>query len=121
MALPQRALTADDTAVSIHGRRLGLAGDGTPGDTSALLLDGKVVATSRHAIKKVTAGSNGAGPVTLAGTVPGDVVEVVANLTTPGDVTSSFEGTITVAGQIQQTAATNLSAAQLLFQVSPRS
>ncbi|MGY3393449.1 hypothetical protein ACVWW6_006040 [Bradyrhizobium sp. USDA 3311] len=120
MAL-SRAAKADDVLVSIHPRRLGIVGDGLPGSTSALLLDGKVIGTSRNPIKVCQVASNGAGAVTLAGAVVGDVVESVVNLTTPGDVTSSFESVISVAGQIQQTAATNLSAAQCLFQVSPRS
>ncbi len=65
----------------------------------------------------VQAGKNGAGALTLAGTKVGDIVAGVANLTTPGDLKSSFETVITVAGQIQQSAATNLSAAQCQFTI----
>jgi hypothetical protein len=122
MALPQRALTADDTAVSIHGRRLGLAGDGSAGDTSALLLDGKVVASSRgKLIVGVAAGNNGAGAITVAGTVPGDAVVLVTNLSTPANASASFEGTVSVAGQVQQTSASNLSGSTFQFLVDPRS
>ena len=116
-----RAAKADDVLVSIHPRRLGIVGDGLPGSTSALLLDGKVIGTARNRIVVTQVGSNGAGPLTLTGAVVGDTVENVTNLTTPGDVSSSFEATISVAGQIQQTAATNLSAAQCTFQVRPNS
>jgi hypothetical protein len=121
MSLLTRAAKADDVLVSIHPRRLGIAGDGLSGNTSALLLDGKVIGTGRNPIMVCQTASNGAGAVTLAGAVVGDVVENVTNISTPGDVTSSFEATISVAGQIQQSAATNLSAAQCLFRVSPRS
>jgi hypothetical protein len=116
-----RAAKADDVLVSIHPRRLGIVGDGLPGSTSALLLDGKVIGSGRSPIKVCQVASNGAGAVTLAGAVIGDSVENVVNLTTPGDITSSFEATISVAGQIQQTAGTNLSLAQCLFQVRPNS
>lgn len=116
-----RAATADDVLVSLHPRRLGIVGDGLPGSNSCLLLDNKVIASSRSTIRVCQVASNGAGAVTLAGAVKGDAVESVINLTTPGDITSSFEATISVAGQIQQTAATNLSAAQCFFQVKPNS
>src|ERR1700690_47666 len=60
-------------------------------------------------------GKNGAGALTLTGAVIGDKVLNVTNITSPGDVTSSFEATITVNGQIQQSAATDLSAKICLF------
>ena len=116
-----RAAKADDVLVTIHPRRLGIVGDGQPGSTSALLLDGKVIGSGRNPIKVCQLANNGAGGITLTGAVVGDTVENVTNITTPGDVTSSFEATISVPGQIQQTAATNLSAAQCLFQVRPNS
>lgn len=117
-----RAAKADDILVSLHLRRLGIVGDGLPGNTSALLLDGKVVGSARNRIVVCQAGSNGAGAVTLAGAVVGDTVENVTQLTTtPGDLTSSFEAVISVAGQIQQTAATDLHLLQCLFQVRPNS
>lgn len=120
MALTRAAKT-DDVLLSIHQRRIGLTGDGQPGSSNCLIVDGAVAFSTRGSIRKVQAGSNGVGAVTLAGAVIGDTVENVANLTTPGDVTSSFEATISVAGQIQQTAVTNLSAAQLLFMVKAQS
>lgn len=56
-------------------------------------------------------GKNGAGACTLTGAKVGARVMGVVNLSTPGDAASSFEGVITVADQIQQSSASNLSAA----------
>lgn len=58
------------------------------------------------------AGRNGAGACTLTGAVVGDLVVGVACLTAGqlGMVDASFEAAITVADQIQQSAATDLSA-----------
>lgn len=44
-----------------------------------------------------------AGPVTAATAAVGDVVVSVLNVTTGEDVSASFEATISVNGQIQQT------------------
>lgn len=113
------APTADTVQyVSVHGRRLGLVGDGV--NVKGLLVDGKFIST-RAAVKKVTLGRNGAGAVTLAGAKVGDTVAVVVNLSTPGDGAASFESTITVDGQIQQSSASNLSAVQFLIELSPQS
>lgn len=60
-------------------------------------------------------GRNAAGAVTLTGAVLGAKVIAVQNLTTPGDVTSSFESTISVVNQIQQTSGSDLSAQTLKF------
>lgn len=60
-------------------------------------------------------GRNGAGSLTLAGTKVGDQVAFVYNITTPGDSTANFESVITVAGAIQQSSASNLSAVNHLF------
>ncbi len=63
----------------------------------------------------VQLGKNGAGALTLTGAAVGDKVIGVANLTTPGDLKASFETTITVVNQIQQSSATDLSAKQIQF------
>ena len=115
-----RAATVDDVHLWIHARRLGLTGDGT-GAPFALLLDGKVIASSRAFIRQLVLGHNGAGAVTVAGVVVGDVVDSVINMTDLTDVTSSFEGVATVAGQVQQSAATDLSAKKCLFFIRPGS
>jgi len=56
-------------------------------------------------------GKNGAGAITIAGTAIGDKVLCVVGITAAalGDASASFEGVITVAGQIQQSSASNLS------------
>lgn len=63
----------------------------------------------------VQAGKSAAGALTLTGAKVGDIVAGVANLTTPADLKASFEAVITVAGQIQQSTATDLSAKQCQF------
>ena len=107
MAQLGRAATSDDVLVWEHGRRLGIVGDAQSGDPSALVLDNKVIASNRLAggllLKAIT--GIAVGPVTLTGAVVGDSVAGVVDLSTPGDAASKFESTISVAGQIQQLAA----------------
>ena len=55
-------------------------------------------------------GHNGAGACTAVGLKVGDKVASVTGLTTVGDGTAGFESVITVADQIQQSSATDLSA-----------
>jgi len=55
------------------------------------------------------AGKNGAGACTCTGAKVGDKVAGVVNLSDGGSAASSFESTITVANQIQQSAAGDLS------------
>ena len=122
MAQLGRAATADDVLIWEHGRRFGILGDGQAGDPSGLVLDGKVVASNRMAVPfivKAVTSLSGAGAVTLANTVPGDTVVSVTDLSSDSDVSASFESTISVAGQIQQTAST--SGHQVLVIVYPRS
>ena len=115
---------ADRVLLWLHGRRLGIRGDGQgPTPASLLVLDGVSVGSTRsgsNAIKGVASGSNGIGAVTVAGAVVGDNVEFVFDHTDGTDVTSSFQSTVTVAGQVQQTSATNLSAKTLIFFVQPQ-
>ncbi len=107
--------------VWLHGRRIGLTGDGMASGSAALVIDNVPVATTRAPILICQAGKNGAGALTLTGTAVGDNVIGATNLSTPGDATSSFEGTITVANQIQQSSSSNLSGAQILFSIQPQS
>jgi len=114
----------DKVLTWLHGRRFGIIGDSYGSNTSLAVLDGVPVGSTRSgasAIKVVTAGHNLAGPVTVAGAVVGDLVEIVVGLTVPGDASGSFETTVSVAGQVQQTAASNLSANQYLFCIKPQS
>lgn len=54
-------------------------------------------------------GRNLAGAITLTGAAVGDKVVGVANTSDGGSAASSFESTVTVADQIQQSAASDLS------------
>jgi hypothetical protein len=104
----------------LHGNRLGIAGDVQSGPT-CLVLDGKVVGSTREPIVTVVTGKNGAGAITLTGAKVGDNVISVVNLSTPADASASFEDTITVADQIQQSSASDLSAVKYLVTLQPQS
>lgn len=123
MAQLGRAAKADDVLVWEHGRRLGVAGDGQSGNPSAIVLDGSVVASNRLAtgnmLIKALLSLSAAGAVTFANVQPGDTVVSVTDLSSGADVTSSFETTISVAGQIQQSVST--SGHQVLAAVQLRS
>lgn len=71
----------------------------------------------------VAAGRNGAGAITLTGATVGQRVLFVIGAPTAGGTlaspNSSFESVITVADQIQQSAATNLSANTYIFVLAP--
>ena len=78
-------------------------------DSHKSTLDGLEAGTSLR--RYFFTGKNGAGACTLTGAVVGDkVCGHVVNETDVAEVTSSFEGTITVADQIQQSSASDLSA-----------
>lgn len=63
------------------------------------------------------AGVAAAGPITLTGAVKGDVVQSVSGITTVGSAAASFESTITVANQIQQSSASDLSLQTYIVQL----
>src|SRR5436853_108678 len=101
----------DKILLWLHGRRLGVMGDAVLGSNNLLVLDGTAIGSTRsgpNALKVVAAGNNGAGAITITGAKVGDHVEMVL-LSTFTDATSSFESTVSVAGQVQQTSASNLS------------
>lgn len=111
----------DRVLVWIHGRRLGLYNDGQQTSNNALVLDGVVVGSTRtgaNSLKGIATALATTGAVTLTGTVAGDTTELVLDLTSLTDVTSNFESTISVSGQIQQTTAG--SAHACLFFVNPQ-
>lgn len=112
----------DKVLVWLHGRRLGLFGDGQSSNNNSVVLDGVTVGSTRTGANSLkgfaTSLSSGTGAVTLAGTQIGDTVELVANLTDDLDSSASFETTITVAGQIQQSAA--LASKVCLFFINPQ-
>lgn len=90
LATNAEALTGIDTARAV-----------TPAALAAVTAGVKVISFD---------GINGAGACTLTGAVAGDKVIGVAGITAVGDAASSFEATITVNDQIQQTAVGDLSA-----------
>jgi hypothetical protein len=116
------ALTPDNVLLWLHGRRVGLVGDGSFSASSGLMVDGQLVGARRGpVISELATGLNGAGSVAFPAAVDGDVVLLALDLTTPANVTSSFEAVISIAGQIRQTSAANLSAKNILFQIAPAS
>jgi len=116
------ALTQDNVLLWLHGRRVGLVGDGSFSASSGLLIDGRLVGSARGAaVFQLAAGNNGIGNVSFPGAVDGDAVLFALDLTTPANVTSSFETAISTAGQIRQTSASNLSSKTIFFVVQPAS
>jgi hypothetical protein len=117
---------ADKVLLWLHGRRFGITGDGQgPTPASGLVLDGVMIGSSRsgaNSLKVVAAGLNGKGAVTVTGTKVGDNVELVLNTAggASADATSSFEATVSVAGQVQQSSASNLSGNYYLFFIQPQ-
>lgn len=68
-------------------------------------------------VSAVGTGHNNVGACTATGFKVGDTVVTVLNLTDGTDDSAKFESAITVADQIQQSDAGNLSAKKYLFQV----
>ena len=116
------ALTQDNVLVWLHGRRVGLVGDGAFSASSGMLVDGQLVGSKRSiAVFQLAAGNNGAGGITFMAAASGDVLLFALDLTTPANVTSSFESVNSVTGQIQQTSASNLSGRNIFFVLQPAS
>jgi hypothetical protein len=119
---PMPALTQDNVLVWLHGRRVGLVGDGSYSASSGMMVDSELVASKRGPVVfQLAAGNNGAGSVSFPAAVDGDIVLFALDLTTPANVTSSFEAVISVAGQIQQTSSSNLSGKNIFFHIQPAS
>jgi hypothetical protein len=78
--------------------------------TGGITKNGATVLAGNPFLVVTQDGNNGAGSLALAGAVVGDKVMAVTGLTTPADLSASFESTITVAGHIQQSSASDLSA-----------
>jgi hypothetical protein len=116
------ALTQDNVLVWLHGRRVGLVGDGTFSASSGMLVDGQLVGSKRGtAVSQLAVGNNGAGGIAFTAAASGDVLLFALDLTTPANVTSSFEPVVSIAGQIQQTSASNLSGKNIFFVLQPAS
>jgi hypothetical protein len=65
-----------------------------------------------------TTGHNGAGSVTASGAVAGEAVKNVVDWFSGADVSSDFETTISVNGQIQQTGSANYSTHRIVVSLS---
>jgi hypothetical protein len=116
------ALTPDNVLLWLHGRRLGLVGDGSFSASSGLMVDGQLIGARRGpVVSQLAPGSNGIGSIAFPAAVDGDVVLSAIDLTTPANVTSSYEAVISTAGQIRQTSAANLSGKNIWFQIAPAS
>jgi hypothetical protein len=114
---------SDKVIFWIHGRRLGIFGDGQASNNSSLVLDGVVVGSSRTGaapLLAIATGLSAAGAVTVTGTLVGDTVTVVLDMNAAPfvDVTSSFEATVSVAGQVQESA--SVSGHSCLFFINPQ-
>jgi hypothetical protein len=91
---------------------------GTPTTPGFVTVRGHLVPT----LHMFALGNNGAGSLAVAGLKVGDKVVQVVEASTPfADITSSFESTISVAGHIRQTSASNLSAVTLMFVIAQQS
>jgi hypothetical protein len=122
MEFAMPALTPDNVLLWLHGRRAGLVGDGSFSASSGLLIDGQLVGSRRGpVVSQLATGNNGTGSVPFPAAVDGDVVLLALDLTTPANVTASFETVISTAGQIRQIASANLSGKNILFQIAPAS
>jgi hypothetical protein len=75
----------------------------------------KLPAASFHSF--CTQGNNGTGHVTATGAKIGDKVIMAANVTDHVSAAASFEATVTVNDQIQQSSASDLSAKTIVFLV----
>jgi hypothetical protein len=111
------ALTPDNVLLWLHGRRVGLVGDGSFSASSGLMVDGQLVGARRGPVVSQLA----TGSIAFLAAVDGDAVLLALDLTTPANVTASFEAVISTAGQIRQVSAANLSAKNILFQIAPAS
>lgn len=65
--------------------------------------------------------NNGAGACIVPGVNVGDIVLGVYNISTLASAGSSFQSTVTVANQVQQSSASNLSTAEFWFITVPQS
>ncbi len=119
----------DKVLVWLHGRRLGLFGDGQTDysatiSNSSLVLDGVAIGSTRTGAAPLlvvaTASASTTAAITTAGTLAGDTVSLVLDMNAAPfvDVTADFESTVSVSGQIQQTASPG--AHSCLFFINPQ-
>lgn len=98
-------------------QKAALAGtNGTPSSTNKYVTDSDPrLGGGGPGLLAVFTGSNGAGPCSLPGATVGRSVQFVLNLTDESADGSKFESVITVADQIQQTDAGDLSTKKFFF------
>jgi hypothetical protein len=76
---------------------------------------------SRRGMAETAFGFNGAGGCNVPFAVKNDIVVGVYNIATGVSASSSFESTVTVTGQVQQSSSTNNSANEYDFFIQPQS
>lgn len=85
--------------------------------SGSMVLNGQPILSAANVRTYCSVGSNLAGNITVTGVLPGDKIIGAVNVTTPGNVLSSFNPNIATANTIAQTAAVNLSAQTIVFTV----
>jgi hypothetical protein len=83
-------------------------------DTARALTAAALAATRAKTFQISFSGRNGAGACTAVGLAVGDIILSISGLTDMGIASANFEATVTVADQIQQTAAGDLSTKNFL-------
>jgi hypothetical protein len=76
---------------------------------------------SRRGMVETAFGSNGVGSCVVPFAVKGDIVVGVYNVATGASASSSFETTVTVTGQVQQSSSANNAANEYDFYIAPQS
>lgn len=110
-------MVAVDRTNAAAGEKQAARFDGNTGKVTANLADNSVLGTALavSSLRMLTGqGHNLAGAATLTGAKVGDKVVGVSNVTDHVTASASFESTITVADQIQQSAAVDLSAKTII-------
>jgi hypothetical protein len=112
----------DKVRIWLHGFIFGLAGDMQAGGIKVGVMDNVAVFSPRTGatpLLGVATGLNGKGAITVTGTQVGDTLTLALNLTGTADATTSFESSVSVAGQLQQTSSSNLNGNTYLFFIAP--
>jgi hypothetical protein len=73
----------------------------------------------RYGTVQTAFGANGVGACSVMFAVRGDIVVGVYNIATGASASSSFESTVTVTGQVQQSSSANNSANEYDFFIQP--
>jgi hypothetical protein len=76
---------------------------------------------TRRGMVETSFGFNGTGGCNVPFAVKGDIVAAVYNMVTGASASSSFESTVTVTGQVQQSSSANNAANEYDFFIQPQS